>query len=99
MKAGIGDIVGKTISGVVIAQNSVKPNQQVFLTFSDGTYFEFWGESFSCAGGISRGSVAEASTYAQHALWEQKSRKCIQKVPVPNPAFKRDLAKKTALVQ
>lgn len=65
MKTGVGDIIGKTISGVVVAENKRNPRQQVFLVFSDGTYLEFWGESFNCAGGLHRGDAVAASQYAE----------------------------------
>lgn len=75
MKDGIREIVGKTISGVVIAQNQERsPRNQVFLTFSDGTYFEIWGDSFTCAGGVDRGTADDAIAYAKsfHAQITQK---------------------------
>lgn len=59
MKAGMSEIVGKEIVGVVAAKNDDMPNRQVFLVFSDGTYFEFWGDSFSCASGVNHGDVEE----------------------------------------
>lgn len=65
MKDGIREIIGKNISGVVVAQNDKSPRIQLFLTFTDGTYFEIWGDNFSCAGGIDRGGAATAAGYAQ----------------------------------
>ena len=63
MKSGIADVVGKQISGVVVATNARSPQQQLFLMFADGTYLEIWGSSFTCAGGLDRGGSAEAIEY------------------------------------
>lgn len=68
MKSGIGDIVGKTISDVVVASNEKRPKQQVFLVFSDGTFFEIYGESFSCAADLDRGGLEDALEYAVKAM-------------------------------
>lgn len=65
MKDGLAKILGKTISGVVVASKDREPKQQVFLTFTDGTYFEFWGEQFSCAGGVDDGGIEKAVSYAE----------------------------------
>lgn len=65
MKSGLGEIVGRRISSVVVAANSNDmPHHQVFLMFDDGTYFEFWGELFSCGGGVDRGGKDDAIKYA-----------------------------------
>lgn len=66
MKNGIAGIVGKTISRVVVAENSVAPKQQVFILFTDGKYFEFWGESFSCNAAIDFGCEAEVLRYIKN---------------------------------
>ncbi len=42
MKDGIREIIGKTISGVVVKINSRQPRSQVFLVFTDDTFFEFY---------------------------------------------------------
>lgn len=64
MKAeGLKQIIGKTIIDVVVAQNCYT-NQHVFLVFSDKTYFEFYGEGFTCASGVIHGGgVAEVMKY------------------------------------
>lgn len=64
MKRGIEHIVGKEIAGVVVASSQNDPRQQVFLTFTDGTYFEFWGQSFSCAAEVDHGGSQAAIAYA-----------------------------------
>jgi hypothetical protein len=48
MKNGLKSIIGKEIAAVVVATGDRAPRQQVFLVFSDGTRFEFWGDEFSC---------------------------------------------------
>lgn len=63
MKKTIGEIVGKHISGVVVSRNPQEPRMQLFLQFSDQTFLEIWGESFNCAGLISRGGRDEILTY------------------------------------
>jgi hypothetical protein len=68
MKDGIREVLGKTISGIVVGENSTQPKVQLFITFTDGTYFEIYGESFSCASGVNRGGVAEATKYATESL-------------------------------
>jgi hypothetical protein len=51
---------------VVVARNADSdPRNQVFLVFSDGTSFEFWGENFSCAGGVDRKGLEEVIRYAK----------------------------------
>ncbi len=65
MKDGIREIVGKSIAGIVVAENNRSPRVQLFLTFTDGTYFEIWGDSFSCAGGVDRGDAETAAAYAR----------------------------------
>ena len=67
MKEGLRQIVGKTISSVVVAKNeNANPRNQVFLIFSDGTSFEFFGDSFNCASGLDyKSGVEEAKLYAE----------------------------------
>jgi len=60
MKNGLKDIIGKHITAVVVARSDRAPKQQVFLVFSDGTRFEFWGECFSCCSGLDRAEGIEA---------------------------------------
>lgn len=45
MKDGVRQIIGRTISSVVISErNSGGPSTQVFLVFADGSCFEFYGD-------------------------------------------------------
>ncbi len=65
MKEGLGDILGKTISAVVVAENNRQPRHQVFLVFSDDTQLELYGEAFTCSGSLDRGGVPRAESYAK----------------------------------
>jgi hypothetical protein len=66
MKNGIRQIIGKSVSGVVLAENDERsPRTQLFLTFSDGTYLEIWGDEFTYAGAFDRGTIETASAYAK----------------------------------
>ncbi len=42
MKDGIKEILGKTITGVVVKARDGVPRSQVFLLCSDNTYFELY---------------------------------------------------------
>ena len=65
MKRGIQKVLGKTISGIVVAENDREPKIQMFLTFTDGTYFEIWGNNFNCCSELDRGGVTEVKDYAE----------------------------------
>ena len=52
MKPGLAQIVGRTISRIVVAQATYGPGTQVVLEFEDGTSFELYGTQFSCASGV-----------------------------------------------
>lgn len=65
MKRGVKEIIGKTISSVVVGYNRKDPQNQVFLIFDDGTQFEFWGRDFNCAGGVDIGDQAKAINYIE----------------------------------
>ena len=67
MKDGVKDIVGKTITSVVVGSGDMPPRAQVFLIFTDGTSFEFYGEAFSCCGGLDRQDVNSAQRYIRKA--------------------------------
>ena len=69
MKDHIRDIVGKTITGVIVAKKENDlPRHQVFLVFSDDTYFEFYGSDFCCAGGVDKGGYVAARDYAERSM-------------------------------
>jgi len=48
MKRGLKTIVGKQIVTVVVATSEQAPRQRVYLVFSDGSSFEFFGEGIGC---------------------------------------------------
>ena len=72
MKTGIADAVGKTIVGAIYSRNTRQPHEQLFLEFSDGTYLEFYGDSFTCAAGVDPGGEAEIRQYASNFKGEVK---------------------------
>ncbi len=55
MKPGLAHIIGKEIVAVVVAKVDNDSRQQVFLVFSDGNRFEFYGRNFSCCSGLDEG--------------------------------------------
>lgn len=60
MKDGLKDIVGKQIAAVAVARGErARVREQVFLVFADGTRFEFYGDGFSCCGGVDRAEGIE----------------------------------------
>ena len=74
MKGGIRKVLGKTISGIVVAGNDKEPKIQLFLTFTDGTFFEIWGNSFDCCSELDSGGVSEVKRYAEsHGATIQKT--------------------------
>ena len=45
VKDSLSDLIGKIISGVVVAQYPKgNPRSRIYLTFSDGTAYEFWDD-------------------------------------------------------
>ena len=42
MRDDLQNIVGKQIKGVVVTEGESDPRSQVFLIFSDETYYEFY---------------------------------------------------------
>ena len=65
MKDGLRELIGKKVSAVVVGNSERSPYIQVMLVLSDGTYFEFWGQDYSCASGVSYGGIAEATRYIE----------------------------------
>ena len=60
MKDGIKEIIGKTISGIVVKDCGRPPRSQVHLIFDDCTYFELYTsdtETIKGAGGVDRGDI------------------------------------------
>ncbi len=66
MKEGLKEIVGKTVSAVAVADNETQsPHHRVFLIFSDGTYFEFYGDQINCCSGVDSGDLSRACSEAE----------------------------------
>ena len=65
MKDAIKYLVGKTISGVVVKSSNRTPRIQVFLVFTDDTYYEFYCGSgdLTGAGAIDRGGLEAVRLY------------------------------------
>lgn len=63
MKSEIRQILGKTINGVVVKEGEQHPRSQVFLLFSDGTYYEFYGKFIQGTSGVDRGGIEEVRQY------------------------------------
>jgi len=63
MKDGLRQILGKTIRAAVVAESSDSPGHQVFLIFTDDTYFEFYGDQFNCSSGIDLGGLHKVRDY------------------------------------
>lgn len=64
MKDGIKQIVGKTITGVVVADQRSGTRRQMFLIFNDDTHFELWGDSFTGASGLDFGGLEKVRNYS-----------------------------------
>lgn len=62
-KAALAELPGKTIKGVVTKQSSKSPFEQIFLVFTDNSYFEIYGSSVSTAGGLDMGGMDEVRAY------------------------------------
>ena len=65
----VADILGKTITGVVFKaapKITTRPQAQLFLLFSDGTYYEFYATSspgISTTGGVDQGGLERVREY------------------------------------
>lgn len=67
MKASIRSLIGKTITGVIVKQGG-PVKQQIFLLFSDDTYFEFYSsERMSYSGTLSVGDASAVREYMADA--------------------------------
>ena len=65
MRSGIREIIGKTISGVLVSECPEEPRTQVFLVFADGTHYELWGWINSASGVDRRGGMELAERSAR----------------------------------
>lgn len=63
MKSSIRELIGRTITGVIVKQGGTVA-QQVFLLFSDGTYFEFYShERMGYSGNLYVGDAVAVREY------------------------------------
>ena len=69
---GIYQIVGKTIERVIVKTHraaDVRPSVQVFLIFTDHTYYELYGERYiGFTGGVDRGGRDQVIRYMNSGL-------------------------------
>ncbi len=63
VKTAIREILGRTVTGVLVSENPRHPPTQLFLVFSDGTSYEIYGQ-LSSASGLDKGGMAAAEQYA-----------------------------------
>jgi hypothetical protein len=64
-KAAVADIIGKTIKHVVVKEGERQPRSQVFLVFTDGSYYEFYSATAEIvgAGGLDVGGIEAVRGY------------------------------------
>lgn len=64
-KAEVATIIGKTVKHVVVKEGDSSPRSQVFLVFTDDTYYEFYSThgTISGAGAIDTGGVEAVRRY------------------------------------
>lgn len=65
VKDGVKSIIGKTINSVIVSSSKTSDSSQLFITFSDGTYYEIYGESFTGASGVMYGGVDDVLNYVE----------------------------------
>jgi hypothetical protein len=65
MKSAISQIIGKTISGVLVKESQGgDPTSQAFLVFDDNTYYELYSSRKICgASGVDPGGMKAAKEY------------------------------------
>lgn len=65
MKGAIRGIIGKEIEHVLVKAGPGSPRSQVFLVFTDGTYYELYccDDEIRGAGGLDPGGLEAARRY------------------------------------
>ncbi|MGA7613855.1 MAG: hypothetical protein WBX15_01630 [Thermoanaerobaculia bacterium] len=65
MKQGMLEILGKTITGVVVKEREEThaAQNQVFILFSDGTYYELYGARIEGIGHLREGGKEDVREY------------------------------------
>ncbi len=63
-RGGFEKMIGKRIKGVVVKESSSDlPRVQVFLLFTDDTYFEFYGSTISGCNDVDHGGLEAVKSY------------------------------------
>ena len=74
-KAAVADIIGKTIKHIVVKEGDRQPRSQVFLVFTDGSYYEFYSATAEIvgAGGLDVGGIEAVRAYLpeQRVVYER----------------------------
>ena len=65
MNPGLAQILGRTIAHVLVKERGTTPRSQVFLVFTDGTYYEFYCTegNISPTSAAYRGGVEDVRAY------------------------------------
>ncbi len=63
VRGGFEKMIGKRIKGVVVKEGNDLPFAQVFLLFSDNTFFEFYGNTISGCNDIDNGGLEAVRSY------------------------------------
>ena len=70
IKKTVKDLLGKTISGVVVKRGR-DPEGQIYLVFDDNTYYEFWSQGeIHSTGRIEPGGMAEVKARGEEKRFE-----------------------------
>ncbi|HWE42942.1 MAG TPA: hypothetical protein VG432_10570 [Gemmatimonadaceae bacterium] len=74
-KPAVADIIGKTIEHIVVKEGDRQPRSQVFLVFTDGSYYEFYSATGAIvgAGGLDVGGIEAVRGYlpGQRVVYER----------------------------
>ncbi len=70
---GIDETLGKTITGIIVKENKTmfqSPSSQVFLLFSDHTYYELYtgNDTISFSGGVDKGDKDTVAGYMSQEM-------------------------------
>lgn len=63
MRGNFEKLLGKTIKGVIIKQDNGSPQNQIFILFTDDTYFEIYGDDMRGARGLDVGGEEAIRAY------------------------------------
>ena len=65
MTSQVSQIVGKTITAVLMLEAGSQPYNQVMLVFDDGTNYEFYGQDIHYTSGLNLGGLHEVWNYVR----------------------------------